>query len=99
MEKEKLRWLKSLIKKRDLHDFYSSKEWQVLAKQTRKEQHNECQRCRRRGYYSPCDIVHHIKYVKEYPELALTADNLECLCKNCHEEEHKKKAFVNEERW
>ena len=63
------------------------------------EQHNECQRCKAAGYYSPCEIVHHKKYVRKHPELALDINNLECLCRNCHENEHKKKIFMNEERW
>lgn len=99
MEEGKLQWLRSLIRKNNLHDFYSSLEWQVLAARARGREHNECQRCRAKGYYSPCDVVHHIKYVKRYPELALSIDNLECLCRACHEEEHTKKSFINEERW
>ncbi|EEK41972.1 hypothetical protein bcere0001_51360 [Bacillus cereus m1293] len=44
--------------------------------------------------------------MKEYPELALTFDNLMSLCNTCHNEVHdrlraqdKLPAFVNEERW
>ena len=99
VEKEKLLWLQEMIRKNNLHDFYSSAEWQKLAGAVRKEQHNECQRCRQRGYYSPCAAVHHIKHVKKHPELALSADNLECLCRVCHEEEHRQGAYMNEERW
>ncbi len=96
---DKTEWLKELIANNDLHKFYGSGEWQTLAAKARDMQHNECQRCKAKGYYSPCEIVHHIKYVREFPELALSIENLECLCKNCHEEEHKKKRFVNVERW
>ncbi|MCM1026514.1 MAG: HNH endonuclease [Roseburia sp.] len=99
MEKEKLTWLRSLIAKNNLHDFYSSAEWQALAAMARDRQHNECQRCRAKGFYSPCEIVHHRKHVKSNPELALSIENLECLCRNCHEEEHKPKKYSNEERW
>lgn len=99
MTEEKLRWLRKLIRENNLHSFYASGEWQALAAQARDEQHNECQRCKANGYYSPCEIVHHIKYVRKYPELALSIENLECLCRNCHENEHKKQTFMNEERW
>lgn len=99
MEGEKLRWLQLLIRRNDLHAFYSSSEWQMLAARAREQQHNECQRCKARGLYRPCEIVHHKKYVKINPELALSIDNLECLCRDCHEEEHKPKRFINAERW
>ena len=33
----------------------------------------------------PSVLVHHIKSIKEYPELRLTASNLTGLCFNCHE--------------
>ncbi len=32
----------------------------------------------------PADMVHHIKERSEYPELALTLDNLISLCNACH---------------
>lgn len=99
MDEQKLIWIKGLIAKNDLNPFYFSAEWKELAKIARDAQHNECQRCKEKGYYSPCEFVHHIKYVKEYPELALSIENLECLCRNCHEEEHKKNKYMNEERW
>ncbi len=107
MTEEKLQWIKCLIANNNLHEFYASGEWQALAAAARDEQHNECQRCKARGYYSPCEAVHHIKYVKKYPELALTPENLECLCRKCHEKEHQKRhkkehrneGFTNIERW
>lgn len=89
VEKEKLMWLQEMIRKNNLHGFYSSAEWQRLAATAREQQHNECQRCREMGCYSPCAAVHHIRRVKKYPELALSIENLECLCRACHEEEHR----------
>lgn len=99
MTEERLQWLRGLIAKNNLHDFYSSGEWQALAARAREEQHNECQRCKKRGWYAPCEAVHHRKRVKEQPELALEIRNLECLCRDCHEEEHVTKGYVNEEKW
>lgn len=99
MDDQKLNWIKKLIAKNDLHPFYASKEWQHLADDARTAQHNECQRCKEEGWYGPCDIVHHKKYVKQHPELALSLENLECLCRFHHEEEHKESKFINEERW
>lgn len=49
----------------------------------------------------PASTVHHRKYLRMHPELALDEDNLEPICEKCHYEEHHKKpqGFVNEERW
>ncbi|WP_318841570.1 HNH endonuclease signature motif containing protein [Metabacillus halosaccharovorans] len=66
---------------------------------------NECQNCKRIGRYRAADHVHHLKEVKEYPEYALTFDNLESLCRRCHNDVHDRLAevnqpkFINEERW
>lgn len=93
-------WIRILVLKNDMHDFYSSSEWSKLAARAREMQHNECQRCKAKGYYRACEIVHHKLYVKLRPDLALDLDNLECLCRECHEEEHaERQVFINEERW
>ena len=96
--------IKELIKANNLHEFYTSRTWQKVAAQARAVQHNECQRCRAKGIYKPCEVVHHKKYVKMFPELALNVDNLECLCFECHEEEHERafgctKEPLTPERW
>lgn len=99
MEKEKLLWLQQMIRNNNMHGFYSSREWQRAAARARDRQHNECQRCKMKGYYSPCEIVHHIRPVKQNPEMALADGNLECLCRNCHEEVHHRQVYRNRERW
>jgi 5-methylcytosine-specific restriction endonuclease McrA len=99
MDETKLNWIKSLIAKNDMHEFYGSAEWQALAARTREAQHNECQRCKEKGFYSPCEAVHHVMHVKKHPELALSMENLECLCRACHEEAHANKNYINVERW
>lgn len=98
--------LRQLIAINRLDIFYKSKEWQRTAQLARQQQHNECQRCKARGYFSPCEIVHHKKYLRARPDLALSLENLECLCLDCHNEEHMGKAeanpaagYQNEERW
>ncbi|MGI6042125.1 MAG: HNH endonuclease [Candidatus Alectryocaccobium sp.] len=92
--------IKKMIRQNDLHRFYVSAEWRTLATAARVQQHNECQRCKARGYYKACEIVHHKRYVKKFPQLALDPDNLECLCKECHEEEHhKNEKPLTQERW
>ena len=43
--------------------------------------------------------VHHKKYLRLHPELALDPDNLEPICERCHYDEHhrKKPGFTNED--
>ena len=57
--------------------------------------HYECQRCRERGRYRRADIVHHVKHLRDRPDLALSIWDPETgerqlisVCKTCHEEEH-----------
>ena len=91
-----------MIATKDLHGFYVSKEWLALRKTVLKNQKNECQRCKAKGKYRKATVVHHVKELVKYPELALEESNMECLCRNCHEAHHgriKKNTFVNEERW
>ena len=53
------------------------------------------------------DEVHHIKELREYPELALDDDNLVSLCAKCHNMRHgriikrfaKRKKRLTEEKW
>lgn len=93
-------WIRELIQKDELHKFYVSTAWEKLASRARTLQHNECQRCRQRGLYVPCDVVHHRQYVRNRPDLALDVNNLECLCHECHNIEHGKTIIpLTEERW
>ncbi|WBX80132.1 HNH endonuclease signature motif containing protein [Virgibacillus salarius] len=100
--------IKRLIKENRLVKFYQSKEWRTLRLEALKRDNYECQECKRQGGVSLAQNVHHIKEVKQFPELALVLDNLESICIPCHNHEHKrlekyirkkKPKFVNEERW
>lgn len=96
-----------VIKEGNTYKFYKSRVWRSKRKQILIRDNYECQKCKSRGRFSKADCVHHIKHLKDYPELALTDDNLECLCNPCHNEEHPEKLeefqqsnkFTNEERW
>ena len=55
----------------------------------------ECQRCKARGRYSRATIVHHVKHLRDRPDLALSVwdpdtgeRQLLSVCKACHEREH-----------
>lgn len=106
-----LREIIKCIKSDNLMKFYKSRTWMTLRLHALRRDKNECQICKSKGKYRKADCVHHMKEVKEYPELALTLDNLQCLCNACHNEVHdrlsiwelnkpkKEFEFVNEERW
>lgn len=79
--------------------FYGSEEWRHAAKEARTAQHDECQRCKARGFYAACQAVHHKQHIRTAPELALTPENLECLCAQCHWDEHHPAPPLPEERW
>lgn len=58
--------------------------------------HGECRECRvKRHRHSRAVIVHHIKHLRDRPDLALSIwdpdtgeRQLEAICKTCHEAEH-----------
>ncbi len=101
MTEEMLEWVKGLIQDDNLHAFYTSPVWRRTQARILKENHYECSRCKVRGMVVQARTVHHKKYLRKFPELALEDENLEAICASCHYEEHHKKhrKFLNEERW
>ena len=101
MDEGTLQWIKELIRENNLHAFYTSPAWRKIQAKVLKKNHWECRRCKNRGLVVRATTVHHKKYLRRYPELALDEDNLEPICKKCHYEEHHraKAGFTNEERW
>jgi len=67
--------------------FYKSAAWLHCRDAYIEHVHGLCERCHRPGY-----IVHHKKYLTPEnisdPDVALSFDNLEYLCLNCHNAEH-----------
>ncbi len=81
-----------------LHVFYTSADWLHLRRSVLEYDHFECQHCKQRGKYTRASTVHHVRYVRKCPDLALskwyqdeegrTQRNLISLCHDCHEAEH-----------
>lgn len=71
---------------------YTSQKWKRKAEHIKRRDQYMCVRCRRYGKMRPAQVVHHIKHVDEYPELAYVDSNLESLCIACHNKEHPEKA-------
>ena len=81
---------------------YHSKRWQRLRKQ-KLILNPTCERCAKRKRYVPAYFVHHKEYItdKNYEDdnVFFNIDNLESLCKKCHNEEHfssKEEYYFNE---
>lgn len=85
------------------HEFYAGAEWKHMAAMVRRYDSNECQLCKQRGRYRRGEIVHHVKHLKERPDLALRINDpdtgqrqLITVCKKCHEEQHPEALMVSE---
>lgn len=90
--------IKKLIEDNRLDIFYNSKYWRRFSKEVKREQNNECQICKSKGRYSPAKILHHVKHLKDRPDLAYSRYYIDengvkqrqllAVCFKCHEEEH-----------
>jgi 5-methylcytosine-specific restriction protein A len=99
---ELVKWINKLIQHNNIKAFYNSGAWQHLRQEVLDDQHHECQICKDKGLYSEAETVHHIKYVRQHPELALTKVNLIAVCEDCHYNIHHRaelKPQLNVERW
>lgn len=72
--------------------FYKSKAWGDARSYVIDRDRGECQRCKRMGRIEPGAIVHHIEPLTPAnigdPRISLNPDNLELVCKECHERIH-----------
>jgi 5-methylcytosine-specific restriction endonuclease McrA len=87
--------------------FYNSRTWRNKRKQILKRDNYECQLCKAKGKFAKGEVVHHVKHLKDRPNLALDDKNLITVCNTCHELEHpdrfrkqeNKKKPITKERW
>lgn len=84
--------------------FYKSKRWQHTRIAYLKSVGGLCERCLKKGLYHPAEIVHHKVYISPDnitdPNITLDWHNLEAVCRQCHEAEHKsggKRYLVNDD--
>lgn len=114
MDQNKQERLKQLIESGRTDLFYSWKTWKHIRDQVLRIDRYECQICKSKGRYRQAVIVHHVKHLKDRPDLAFSIKDpdtgerqLISVCKGCHEELHPesqkqfdiKKEPVTEERW
>lgn len=98
---------------KEAKEFYDSKMWKIVRKQVLNMDHYECQLCKSRGKYKKATVVHHVKHLKDHPELSLSIwdesdgnkRQLVSLCDECHNEVHPEKGIIDskppltEEKW
>lgn len=74
-------------------EFYKSAAWKRARQQVITRANGLCERCRARGIYKPGYIVHHKEYITPgnigNADITLNLDNLEYVCEDCHNKEHK----------
>lgn len=75
--------------------FYKSAAWKGARQQVITRANGLCERCMAAGLYKPGAIVHHKKYITpgniNDKNVTLAIDNLEYVCEDCHNKEHKAK--------
>ena len=88
--------------------FYKSKAWQNTRDAYMRSVGCLCENCLQKGIYKPAEIVHHRVHIETFnvnnPEVTLSWDNLQALCRGCHGKAHedyyrknKKRFSINEE--
>lgn len=76
-------------KPKEIHRFYKSVPWQVAREIKIREANGKCERCGALGE----EVHHKIRLTVlniTNPEISLNQENLELLCKKCHNAEHKR---------
>ena len=87
--------LNAMLAHGDENIWYNSAAWRHTRAAVLRMDHYECQRCKARGRHSNAVIVHHVKHLRDRPDLALSIYDpdtgerqLVSVCKRCHEELH-----------
>lgn len=111
-----------LMNDKEVKAFYNSSAWKHKRIEILERDRYECQDCRKRlkkaaehgeqlagrdRLIRRAEEVHHVRELKEHPELALDNDNLISLCTQCHNIRHgrhpqrfvKRKKRLTEEKW
>lgn len=78
-------------------EFYNSRAWKDCRRAYAAKVGGLCERCLAKGIYKPGVVVHHKTHLTPEnitdPWVALSFDNLELLCMDCHAAEHSNKKY------
>lgn len=69
---------------KDAAAFYRTAAWRAARDESMRKHFGLCQDCLEKGEIKDAEMVHHVKPLREYPELALVQSNLRPLCNQCH---------------
>lgn len=69
--------------------FYKSSQWAKTREIILTRDNYLCQNCLKNNRIKKADVVHHIKELRDYPELAFDESNLVSWCHTCHTRHHK----------
>ena len=91
MTPEKLARLTAMLAAGRENVWYNSGDWQAVRDAVKRIDH-ECIICKAAGRHSATRYVHHVKHLRDRPDLALSIYDpdtgerqLICVCKQCHE--------------
>lgn len=81
--------------------FYQSTEWKQLRRQVMLENDYLCAECKRKGKVKQAKAIHHKITLDEDYNKRLEWDNLEPLCRKCHNEAHDRRSELQKfmEEW
>lgn len=92
---DKLARLTALLAAGRENVWYNSSDWGRVKEAVKRMDHCECLVCKAMGRHSPARVVHHVKHLRDRPDLALSiydpdtgARQLISVCKDCHERLH-----------
>ena len=73
--------------------FYNSKNWQITREAYKTSVGGLCEICRDKGIIKPGVIIHHKIHITPEnindPNITLSWNNLQCLCRECHGLQHR----------
>ena len=78
--------------KTNYNRFYHSKEWKKLRLEALERDHYLCIECLKNGKITPADTVHHIKPLRIDQTGAEDLNNLETVCRACHNKLHRERS-------
>lgn len=76
------------MKRKEMNPFYLTKGWRNKREYILLRDKYLCQECKSKNKFTIATMVHHVKPLENFPELALTDSNLISLCSMCHESHH-----------
>lgn len=75
--------------------FYKSREWQRFRLMILNDRMHLCEICQQHGELNAADTVHHVIELKDDWSKRLDSDNVQAICRACHNRIHERGFMVN----